>query len=92
MFNVITTTSAYQRQHLRTRVGHVGCGVEPVLEEKEQAEDEPSSLPLGKEVRCQSERHRPLQDRSTPDAECRAKPAEQQVTAFVDYQICEIDE
>ena len=31
----------HQRQHLRPGVGHVGCGVKPVLEEKEQGETKP---------------------------------------------------
>jgi len=39
-----------QRQHLHPRIGHVGCGVQPVFKKEEQAEYKASRLTLREEI------------------------------------------
>src|SRR5208282_1469790 len=82
----IGITGCHQRQCLGASVGHVGSGVEPVLKEEKQAEDEAGGVALGEEVRGQEKRDKPLQQRASPEAKCGAKPAEQIMPAFVDDQ------
>ena len=81
-----------QRQHLGARVGHVGCGVEPVFEEKEQGENEAGGLAVSKEVGREEEWDEPLENSSSPELERGAEPAKKIVAAFVDDQIGQIDE
>ena len=49
-------------------------------------------LTLAEEVRCQQKRDQPLQQRASPKAERGAEPAEQIVSAFVNYQVGVIDQ
>src|SRR5436305_1387203 len=48
-----------QRQFHHSRIGHVSCGVNPILEKEEKTEDESGNLPLVKEVNRQQQRHQP---------------------------------
>ena len=80
------------RQHLGAGIGHVGRGVEPVLEEEELAENEARSLPLREEICGQQKWDQPLQQRASPKTECGSEPGEQIVAAFVDNQVGIVDE
>ena len=73
VLNKFRVAGGDQGQNLRSRVGHVGCGVEPVLEKKEKAENETSGLPLVKEIHCQKKWHQPLQQRASPQTESGAR-------------------
>ncbi len=92
MFDVVPSSGADQRQHLRPRVSDVGCRIEPVFEKEEQAENESGSLPLAEEISSEGERHSPLQNGSAPQAKCRTKPSEQKMSAFMHDQVGKIYE
>ena len=91
MLDEIGIAGGYQRKNHGARVGHVGCGVEPVFEEEKRAEDESGGLALREEVGGKQERNQPLQQRASPKAESGAKPSEEIVAAFMDDQICAVD-
>jgi len=84
--------SRHQRQHQGARIGHVGCRVQPVLEEEKQAKDEAGDLAFGEEVHGQKKWDQPLQQRPSPQAERSPKPSEQVVTAFVYNEVRAVDE
>ena len=81
-----------QGQRHGARVGHVGCGVEPVLEGEKQAEDEAGGLALSEEVHGQKKREQPLQQRASPKTKRGAEPTEQVVAALVDDEVGAVDE
>src|SRR5678815_1870790 len=92
VFDVIGIAGGDERQQHGAGVGHVGGGVQPVFEEEEGAESESGGLSLAEEVCSQEQRHQPLQNGASPESERGTKPAEQKMSAFVDNQICQIDE
>lgn len=76
-----------QRESLRPRIGHVGRGIQPVLEEEKQAEDKTGNLALAEEICREQERHEPLQQRASVESQCWAEPSEEIVAALMHDQI-----
>jgi len=77
VFNEIGITGCNQRQNLRSRIGHISCGVEPVFEEEKTAEHERCQLAFRKEVCGEQKRDQPLQQRASPQTERLTEPSEQ---------------
>src|SRR5438270_7963266 len=92
VFNEIGITGCNQRQNLRSRIGHISCGVEPIFEEEKPAEDERGHLAFGKEVCGEQKRDQPLQQRASPKAERWTEPSEQIVAALVNDEIGSVNE
>ena len=92
VFDEIRITGGNQRQRLGTRVGHVGCGVEPILKEKEQAKDEAGGLALCEEIRRQKKRNQPLQKRASPKAKGWTEPAEQIMPSLMNDEVGIVNE
>ena len=82
----------YQRQDLGACVRHIGRGVEPVLEEEEQAEGETGGLALAEKIDCQQERDEALQQRPSPETKRGTKPSEEIVSALMDDEVGAINE
>src|SRR5437764_7675552 len=92
VFNEIGITGCNQRQNLRSRIGHISCGVEPVFEEEKTAEHERCQLAFRKEVCGEQKRDQPLQQRASPKAERCTEPSEQIVAALVNDEIGSVNE
>jgi len=91
MLNEIRITHRDQWQIHGASVGHVGRGVQPVLKEEEQGEDERRGLALREKVCGQEKRHQPLQDGSTPQSRNLSEPPEKKMAALVHHQIRQVD-
>jgi hypothetical protein len=92
VFGELRVVHGHQRQLHCTSIGHIGRGVDQVLEEKEEAEHESSQLAFVEKIAGKKKGHEPLQDGSSPKPQARAKPAEQRVPAFMHHHVRGIDE
>ena len=77
VFHEIGIASRNQWQYLGSGVGHIGRGIEPVLEKEKQAENEARSLALREEIYGQQKWDQPLQQRPSPETQRGSEPAEQ---------------
>jgi len=73
-------------------VGHVGGGVEPVLEKEKCAENKTRDLALAEKIYGQKKWDQPLQQRASPEAKRGAEPPKEIVPTFVDDHVSRVDE
>ncbi len=92
MFCKLGVASRNQWQFHGARIGHVGCGVEPVLEKEKQAEDKAGGLAPREEIDGEKKWDQPLEQRASPKAERGAEPSKQVVAAFVHDEVGHVDE
>src|SRR3990170_2914943 len=85
--SAFATAGGDQRQQLPAGVGHIGGGVEEVLEEKEGGEGGAGGVALEEEIDAERQRRQQLQQRPAPDTEPVAQPAEEQVPGLVDDEV-----
>ena len=92
MLDEVGVSCGHERKRHGAGISHIGCGVQPVLEEKECREGEPEKLALSKEIYGKQQGDEPLQQRSAPKAKCWTEPSKQKMPAFVNDKVGRIDE
>ena len=88
----VGVAGADQGQGCGAGVGHVGADVGKIFEEPEAAKSEASDFALPEEIEGAQKRHEQFAEGSAKNHNGVAKPTEEEMAAFVDDQIDEIQE
>src|SRR6266581_382103 len=73
-------------------VGHVGADIGEIFEEPEAAKGEAGGFALPEEINCAQQRHKQFGKRAAENHDGIAEPTEEEMSAFVDDQIDEIQD
>src|SRR6266851_10526210 len=79
-------------QGLGAGVGHVCANVRKVFKEPKAAESKAGRFPLPEEINCAEQRHKQFGKRAAENHDGMAEPTEEEMSAFVDDQIDEIQD